>query len=129
MRAVTRSPASESPRLNAKTLSTYLGHATITITLDRYGHLMPGSESKRGRCWTLISTIRKPKPSGYSLAVARLSRRALWLFLGYVALLAAVVLAGFLAEAIGLWAALLWGAAFLGVAFIWMRQRMASRAP
>jgi integrase len=30
--------------LNPKTLSTYLGHATITITLDRYGHLMPGSE-------------------------------------------------------------------------------------
>lgn len=30
--------------VNAKTLSTYLGHATITITLDRYGHLMPGSE-------------------------------------------------------------------------------------
>jgi integrase len=30
--------------LNAKTLSTYLGHATIMITLDRYGHLMPGSE-------------------------------------------------------------------------------------
>lgn len=30
--------------LNAKTLSTYLGHTTITITLDRYGHLMPGSE-------------------------------------------------------------------------------------
>jgi hypothetical protein len=25
-----------------KTLSTYMGHATIT--LDRYGHLMPGSE-------------------------------------------------------------------------------------
>jgi len=23
---------------------THLGHATITITLDRYGHLMPGSE-------------------------------------------------------------------------------------
>lgn len=30
--------------LNAKTLSTYLGHATVTTTLDRYGHLMPGSE-------------------------------------------------------------------------------------
>ena len=30
--------------LNVKTLSTYMGHATITITLDRYGHLMPGSE-------------------------------------------------------------------------------------
>ena len=38
--------------LNAKTLSTYLGHATITITLDRYGHLMPGSEVEaRARCW------------------------------------------------------------------------------
>jgi integrase len=32
--------------LNPKTLSTYLGHATITITLDRYGHLLPG---QRGR--------------------------------------------------------------------------------
>lgn len=30
--------------LNPKTLSTYLGHATITITLDRYGRLIPGSE-------------------------------------------------------------------------------------
>ena len=29
---------------NAKTLSTYMGHANISITLDRYGHLMPGSE-------------------------------------------------------------------------------------
>jgi hypothetical protein len=31
--------------VNAKALSTYMGHATISITLDRYGHLMPGSES------------------------------------------------------------------------------------
>jgi integrase len=30
--------------VNAKALSTYLGHATISITLDRYGHLMPGNE-------------------------------------------------------------------------------------
>ena len=34
--------------LNAKTLSTYLGHATITITLDRYGHLMPGTRLRLG---------------------------------------------------------------------------------
>jgi integrase len=26
--------------------STYMGHASITITLDRYGHLMPGSENE-----------------------------------------------------------------------------------
>jgi integrase len=30
--------------VNAKTLSTYMGHANIAITLDRYGHLMPGAE-------------------------------------------------------------------------------------
>jgi integrase len=32
--------------VNAKALSTYMGHATISITLDRYGHLMPGSEDE-----------------------------------------------------------------------------------
>ncbi|MGI9082411.1 MAG: tyrosine-type recombinase/integrase, partial [Thermoleophilaceae bacterium] len=30
--------------LNAKALSEYLGHASVTITFDRYGHLFPGSE-------------------------------------------------------------------------------------
>jgi integrase len=30
--------------VNAKALSTYMGHASVTITLDRYGHLMPGNE-------------------------------------------------------------------------------------
>jgi integrase len=29
---------------NAKALSTYMGHGSIAITYDRYGHLMPGSE-------------------------------------------------------------------------------------
>jgi len=31
---------------NAKALSTYLGHANIAITMDRYGHLMPGNEAE-----------------------------------------------------------------------------------
>jgi hypothetical protein len=26
--------------------STFMGHANISITLDRYGHLMPGSEAE-----------------------------------------------------------------------------------
>lgn len=30
--------------VNAKAISTYLGHASIAITMDRYGHLMPGAE-------------------------------------------------------------------------------------
>jgi integrase len=32
--------------VNAKTLSTYMGHATVSITLDRYGHLFPGNEAE-----------------------------------------------------------------------------------
>ena len=32
--------------VNAKTLSTFLGHASITVTLYRYGHLFPGSEAE-----------------------------------------------------------------------------------
>jgi integrase len=35
--------------VNAKALSTYMGHANISITLDRYGHLMPGSEDEAAR--------------------------------------------------------------------------------
>jgi integrase len=30
--------------VNAKALSAYMGHSSITVTLDRYGHLMPGHE-------------------------------------------------------------------------------------
>ena len=32
--------------VNAKALSTYMGHASVTITFDRYGHLMPGNEAE-----------------------------------------------------------------------------------
>lgn len=32
--------------VNAKALSTYMGHASITITLDRYGKLFPGNEAE-----------------------------------------------------------------------------------
>jgi hypothetical protein len=32
--------------VNAKALSIFMGHATISITLDLYGHLMPGSEAE-----------------------------------------------------------------------------------
>jgi len=30
--------------VNAKALQTFMGHSSITVTLDRYGHLFPGSE-------------------------------------------------------------------------------------
>lgn len=32
--------------VNVKALSTYMGHSSIAITLDRYGHLMPGNEEE-----------------------------------------------------------------------------------
>ena len=32
--------------VNAKALSTYMGHSGVTTTYDRYGHLMPGSEEE-----------------------------------------------------------------------------------
>ncbi|HEX3510646.1 MAG TPA: site-specific integrase [Solirubrobacteraceae bacterium] len=32
--------------VNAKALSSFMGHANISITLDRYGHLMPGAEDE-----------------------------------------------------------------------------------
>lgn len=32
--------------VNAKALSTYMVHANISITLDHYGHLMPGNEDE-----------------------------------------------------------------------------------
>jgi integrase len=32
--------------MNAKALSSYMGHSSIAITYDRYGHLMPGNEDE-----------------------------------------------------------------------------------
>jgi integrase len=40
--------------VNAKALSSYMGHSTITVTLDRYGHLLPGNEREAAAlldCW------------------------------------------------------------------------------
>ena len=35
--------------VNAKALAAYMGHASVTITFDRYGHLMPGNEAEAAR--------------------------------------------------------------------------------
>jgi len=41
--------------MNAKTVTTLLGHSSITITFDRYGHLFPGAEDEaRGRLDTYL---------------------------------------------------------------------------
>ena len=32
--------------VNAKSLQTYMAHSSLTVTYDRYGHLMPGNEEE-----------------------------------------------------------------------------------
>ncbi len=32
--------------VNARALCSYIGHASVAITYDRYGHLMPGNEDE-----------------------------------------------------------------------------------
>ena len=34
--------------VNVKALSTLMGHASITVTLDLYRHLLPGSDQETG---------------------------------------------------------------------------------
>jgi integrase len=31
--------------INAKAITAYMGHSSITVTFERYGHLMPGGEA------------------------------------------------------------------------------------
>jgi integrase len=48
--------------INTKALSTYMGHSTITITLDRYGHLLPGNENEAAALLeTWLKTASLPK--------------------------------------------------------------------
>jgi hypothetical protein len=53
----------------------------------------------------------------------RLTRRAALLFGAYASPLLAAVVAGFLGNAVGIWAAILWGAAILVGLALYVRQR------
>jgi len=45
--------------VNAKALSAYMGHSTITVTLDRYGPLMPGNEVEAARLLEVYLTAQQ----------------------------------------------------------------------
>jgi hypothetical protein len=61
--------------------------------------------------------------------VSKLARRTVLLFAAYTALLAAVVVAGFQGQAVGIWASVLWGLGILAGLAIYGRKRMSqSRA-
>jgi integrase len=49
--------------VNAKALSTFMGHSSVTITYDRYGHLMPGSEDEAAALFDAYITASKARPS------------------------------------------------------------------
>jgi len=53
--------------VNAKALSTYMGHASVTITFDRYGHLMPGSEDEAATRLDTYLTHARGTPSPVTL--------------------------------------------------------------
>jgi integrase len=54
--------------INSKALSTHLGHSSITITLDRYGHLLPGNETQAGQ---LLDTWLFGRHTGSETLTAR----------------------------------------------------------
>ena len=54
----------------------------------------------------------------------RLLRRAMLAFAAYAGVLFAVVIAGFLGGAVGLWAAAAWGAVVIAVAVVYGRKRL-----
>ncbi len=56
--------------VNAKALSTYMGHANISITLDRYGHLMPGSEEEAARLLETYLTAESQRADDAARAAA-----------------------------------------------------------
>jgi integrase len=47
--------------VNANAVCTVMGHSSIAITLDRYGHLMPGGTTRRPTSPTSTSTRRWPR--------------------------------------------------------------------
>jgi integrase len=53
--------------VNAKALSTYMGHAGVSITYDRYGHLMPGNEAEAAG----LLDAYLSKAAGYSEDLAK----------------------------------------------------------
>ena len=59
--------------VNAKALSTYLGHASIALTYDRYGHLMPGNEREAA---ALLDGYLTRADTGYTPRAARVRARA-----------------------------------------------------
>ena len=49
--------------VNTKALSTYMGHTSITTTIDRYGHLLPGNETQAAALLGSWLEAASPQPT------------------------------------------------------------------
>jgi integrase len=56
--------------VNAKALAAFMGHANISITLDRYGHLMPGSEQEAAGLLDTYLTAQRERAEERARAAA-----------------------------------------------------------
>lgn len=45
--------------VNTKALQVFMGHASITVILVRYGHLLPGSESEAAALLDAYLTVAR----------------------------------------------------------------------
>ena len=63
--------------VNAKTLSIYMGHSSIVMTMDRYGHLFPGNEKDSAeKLDAFLARDREPfRPKAASSRRSRQARR------------------------------------------------------
>ena len=55
--------------INPKALSSYMGHSSITVTLDRYGHLLPGNEGEAAQMLDgYLHRQNPPRPNRFARA-------------------------------------------------------------
>lgn len=55
--------------VNAKALSSYMGHSSIQVTIDRYGHLLPGNEREAAGLLDRLLERDQPQGAGQLLAL------------------------------------------------------------
>lgn len=70
--------------------------------------------------------VRRGLTFRYSRAVRRLVRKAMLLLLAYLGLGFVLLMGGFIAKAIGIWAAILWGMVVVLCLALYVRRRQGS---
>jgi integrase len=59
--------------VNTKALSAYMGHSSVTVTLDRYGHLMPGNEREAASLLdAYVERVARPRAPSAQASVTQL---------------------------------------------------------